>query len=101
MKPCIPKAITNAGGYQFVQKGAKIALEAISTPEGLPGVLGNKGTWPISTGEQGNKAKYLREQGNKKNVLGNKALLKGGQKIGEKKTSQELILGHFLCTHVA
>ena len=25
--------------------------------EGLPGVLGNKGTWPISTREQGNKDK--------------------------------------------
>ena len=28
--------------------------------EGLPGVLGNKGTWPISTGEQGNKGKISK-----------------------------------------
>ena len=35
--------------------------------EGLPGVLGNKGKWPILTGEQGNKVKIskgTREHGN-------------------------------------
>ena len=31
--------------------------------EGLPGVLGNKGTCLISTGNRGKKTKYLREQG--------------------------------------
>ena len=34
--------------------------------EGLPWVLGNKGTCPISTGNRGTKAKYDRGQGNEK-----------------------------------
>ena len=34
--------------------------QAVTAIEGLPGVLGNKGTWPISTGEQGNKGKISR-----------------------------------------
>ena len=28
--------------------------------EGLPGVLGNKATWPISNGEQGNTGKISK-----------------------------------------
>ena len=48
--------------------------------EGLPGVLGNKVTWPISTGEQGNKGT--------KNVLentGTKHSLREDKKLEKKK----------------
>ena len=55
----------------------------------LPKFWGKKVTWPISTGEQENKAKCLREQRKKKfqgtlTLEQSTPLLPGGQKKGKK-----------------
>ena len=42
------------------------------TAEGLPGVLGNKGTWPFTFREQGNKRKIKLGTGEQKHILGNR-----------------------------
>ena len=51
------------------------------------GFWGTREHGQFQLGNRGTRAKYLREQGNKKRFRehGNKALLKGGPKIGEKK----------------
>ena len=50
--------------------------------EGLPGVLGNKGTWPMSTREQGNKDRISKGTRERKTFYGTRkqTLRKGGQK---------------------
>ena len=76
-----------------IQDGTKFSRELWSCkrssvpilPEGLPEVLGNKGTWPISTGEKGNKGKIFKGT---KNVLGNtgtKHSLREDKKLEKKK----------------
>ena len=49
------------------------------------GYWGTREHGQFQLGNSGTKAKYLREQGNKQRFRehGNKALLKGGQKIGK------------------
>ena len=44
----------------------KVQSYKLTTAEGLPGVWGNKGTWPIS---RGTEKKNLREHGNLETVL--------------------------------
>ena len=67
-------------------------MTAIHISEGLPGVLGNKGIWPISTREQGYKGKGT------KNVLGNtgtKHSLREDKKLEKKKKD---VTGTYLAT---
>ena len=44
----------------FHVKSINLTPNAIWNYEGLPGVLGNKGTWPFTFGEQGNIAIYFQ-----------------------------------------
>ena len=66
---------------------------------GLPKFWGKKVTWPISTGEQGNKGKMCKGTREKK-VLGNTgtkhSFVTGRTKKRGKKTKQALILRRFL-----
>ena len=63
----------------------------------LPGVLGNKGTWPISTGEQGNKCEISKGTREKKTFWGTweQSTPKGRTKIGKKKKD---VTGTYLAT---
>ena len=65
---------------------------------GLPKFWGKKVTWPISTGEQGTKAKCLREQGKKK-VLGNVDMGKKNSFVtGRTKKGKKDVTGTYLAT---
>ena len=91
-----------------IQDGTKFSREPLYCkrssvpilPEGLPEVLGNKGTWPISTGEKGNKGKIFKGTKNVSGNTGTKHSLGEDKKLEKKKTQQSLILRHFLCTHI-
>ena len=53
---------------RFVQS---VMVDQVFTYEGLPGVLGNKGTWPFTFREQGNKRKIKLGTRKQKHILGN------------------------------